>query len=162
MLSTLETLKDLNWSWEIIGDDELDAGFAGELRRRWSESPVRERVCLRGALPPDQVEAAYDSADLFALPSRFETCSMVTMEAMARGLPVVAFRVGGIPELLPDRLGQQLGDAGDLRRFAAILGSLIVDHQLRLALGEGNRLASEEFSSWEDAAAIVVDLIGEL
>jgi glycosyltransferase involved in cell wall biosynthesis len=161
ILETLETLEDSNWSWEIVGDDELDAGFAGDLRRRLSESPIRKRVCVRGALPPDQVEAAYNGADVFALPSRFETCSMVTMEAMARGLPVAAFRVGGIPELLPDRSGRQLADAGDWRRFAAILGSLIGDHQLRLALGEENRLASEQFPSWEDAGAIVLDLIKE-
>ena len=162
MVSLLESLRDLNWSWEIVGDDELDAEFAGQLRGRLSESPIQERVSLLGALPPDQVEVAYDRADIFALPSRFETCSMVTMEAMARGLPVVAFRVGGIPELLPDRFGQQLADAGDSDRLTAILHSLLADRRLRLAIGESNRLASEKFPGWEDAAARVLDLLGDL
>jgi glycosyltransferase involved in cell wall biosynthesis len=162
MVSILENMRDLNWSWEIVGDAELDVGFAAELHHRLSESPIGERVTLLGALPPHQVEDAYDRADIFALPSRFETCSMVTMEAMARGLPVVAFRVGGIPELLPDRFRQQLADAGDLDRFTAILRSLLADRGLRLALGDGNRVAGEKFPAWDDAAAQVLDLIGDL
>lgn len=162
MVSALETLRDLDWSWKIIGDDGLDAEFAAELRRRLKGSAIQERVSLLGALPPEQVEAAYDRADIFALPSRFETCSMVTMEAMARGLPVVAFRVGGIPELLPDRLEQQLADAGDWNRFTAILHSLMADPHLRVALGEENRLFSAAFPAWEDAATVVLNLMRDL
>jgi glycosyltransferase involved in cell wall biosynthesis len=84
------------------------------------------------------------------------------MEAMARGLPIVAFRAGGIAELLPDRPGQQLADSRNWDRFAAILCSLITDGGLCVALGNANRLASAEFPAWEETAGMVLRLIRDL
>ena len=159
LISMLENLQDLNWSWELIGDDALDRGFAFDFHERLRSSTIAARVAQRGAAPSSAVLEAYDRADLFALPTRFETCSIVTMEAMSRGLPVAAFRVGGLAKTLPDASGLQLAASGDTSGFQAILRSLISDQRLRQDCGEENRIASEQFPSWEDAGAKVRDLL---
>ena len=158
-ISLLEDLQDLNWSWELIGDEDLDRGFASEFHDRLYRSTIAARVTHRGALQADGVLEAYDRADLFVLPSRFESCSIVTMEAMARGLPVAAFRVGGLTGLLPDRFGLQLVSSGDTAGFQKTVRDLISDPRLRLACSEVNLITSERFPSWAEAGAKVSDLL---
>ena len=150
MLGALETLSDLNWSWEVIGDADLNTDFSREFCTRAAQSPVGYRIAFRGALPPYEVIAAYDRADIFALPSRFETCSMATMEAMARGLPVAAFRVGGLPDLLPKASLEVVAEPGDLAGWRESLRRLIISPTERHRLGEANRCAADRFQSWDE------------
>ena len=159
LISVLESLEDWNWSWELIGDDALDLGFTSDFQERLRSSTIAARVTQRGAIEAGAVLEAYDRAHVFVLPTRFESCSIVTMEAMARGLPVAAFRVGGLAGLLPDRSRLQLSAAGDTAGFREVLLSLISNRRLRLACGEANRMASERFPSWEDAGAKVREML---
>ena len=114
------------------GDRRLDVVGDGELRERLEararELGLAERVRFRGELPKDEVAALMRAADLFVLPSIHETFGCVLIEAMASGLPAVATRVGGVPEVLtpaagelvPARDPQALAD-GDRAGAGAIL-----------------------------------------
>ena len=153
MLCALESLSSLDWSWEVIGDVELHTAFAHQFRERVGRSLVCDRIAIRGALSPREVIATYDRSDIFALPSHFETCSMATMEAMARGLPVAAFRVGGLPDLLPEVSRQTLTQPGDAPGWMAALRRLITVGDERQRLGEANRIASSRFLSWEECGS---------
>ena len=162
MLQAVETLSDQNWTWEIIGDMQLDPLYAEEFRSRLSRSPVRDRIVVRGGLPPREVEAAYDRSDIFALPSLFETCSMVTMEAMARGLPLVAFRVGALADLLPEPSRRMLADPGDTSALIRTLRLFLTDSETRQSYGEANRAASENFPSWERCSQALEDFLSRV
>ncbi|MBZ5622540.1 MAG: glycosyltransferase family 4 protein [Acidobacteriia bacterium] len=151
MLDALIQLSDLDWTWEVIGDAALDAAFADRFRDRVGRSPVSRRISMRGALAAAAIMDVYDRSDLFALPSRFETCSMATMEAMARGLPVAAFQVGGLPDLLPEVSRQALIPPGDAAGWVQILRRLLSSADERRHLGEANRQASASFPSWGDS-----------
>ncbi|WP_433825055.1 glycosyltransferase family 4 protein [Actinoplanes sp. CA-015351] len=87
LIAALKQLADLEWTCTLVG-----AGPA-----------VPERlpnVLLPGPLTGAALDAAYADADIFVLPSRAETYGMVVTEALARGLPVIATAVGGVPEAL--------------------------------------------------------------
>ena len=86
---------------DLVGDGEL----RGELERSAVELGVSERVRFHGEVPKERVAELMRAADLFVLPSLHETFGCVLIEAMASGLPAVATRVGGVPEVLDPRAG---------------------------------------------------------
>ncbi len=85
--------------------------------------------------------------DLFCLPSLAEGISNTLLEAMATGLPLVATRVGGNPELVADGASGLLVPPADPRALAAALGRLVADAALRRDMGEAARTrAVDHFS----------------
>jgi glycosyltransferase involved in cell wall biosynthesis len=86
---------------DVVGDGPLRAGY----ERLAHELGIDERVRFHGFLPKPEVAERMRSADLFVLASRFENNPCVVLEAMASGLPVVATRVGGLPELIDQTSG---------------------------------------------------------
>jgi L-malate glycosyltransferase len=85
------------------------------------------------------INKIYQEIDVLVVASRSEGLSMVIIEAMARGRPAIATRVGGNPSLvLPDVTGV-LVDFGDVQGMAAALKSMIVDPEQIRRLGDGAR-----------------------
>lgn len=84
---------------DIIGDGP-DRSF---IERKIADNHVSDRIHLLGVKTPDEVSDLFGNSDCFVLSSRLETFSIVVIEAMAKGLPVIATRCGG-PEtfLLPE------------------------------------------------------------
>ncbi len=151
LLSALETLSDLDWTWELAGDPDLEADFGAAFSRQVARSSVADRIRLHGAIAPEHMVSLYDRCHIFVLPSRFETCSMATMEAMTRALPVVAFRVGGLPERVPATTSHLLAPPDDHQQLAANLRRLLTDLEQAADLGRENRLMSRAFPSWDES-----------
>ena len=82
---------------------------------------IGDRVAFVGRRSPDDVSLWLSASDVLCLPSRREGCPNVVLEALASGRPVVAARVGGVPELLNDRNGIMVppDDAGALAEALA-------------------------------------------
>ncbi|MEU3212922.1 glycosyltransferase family 4 protein [Nocardiopsis alba] len=115
-----------------------------------------ERVRFVGPLAGAALEAAYDGADLVVLPSLMETYGMVVTEALARGLPVVASGVGGIPEALgrsPDGSVPGLTvPPGDPAALASALRAWLTDPGLRRELRASARSRRSTLTGWAHAA----------
>jgi sugar transferase (PEP-CTERM/EpsH1 system associated) len=87
------------------------------------------------------------SFDVFALPSRAEGISNTILEAMASGLPVLAFDVGGNTELVVDNATGKVTAAGDVGGMADMIAGLGADLTLRRQWGQAARMRAEaEFS----------------
>jgi len=117
----------------LIGDGPLR--FQAE--RFIRQNRLASRVILTGARMdiPDILAAS----DVFVLPSRWEGLPLVIIEAMMAGLPVVASRVGGVPELVEDGITGFLVPPGDSEALAEALQWLIEDKELRRRMGEAGR-----------------------
>ncbi len=123
-LTLLEQDPDTRGRWrlDLVGD--------GPMRQRLAQMAqaggFASRLRFVGYLPRRQVAEAMRNADLFVLPSRWENMPCVLLEALACGLPAVASRVGGIPEVLDPAVGI-LAPPGDPDALAAALRDAILD-----------------------------------
>ena len=105
-----------------MGSLDRAPAFADHVQRRALAAGLRDRVHFAGPRTGAALDSAYAAADLLVLASRGETYGMVVTEALARGVPVLATDVGGVPEALGH--GGLLVPArrpGGLRRRAAPL-----------------------------------------
>jgi len=128
-----------------------------EYRRRAMELGLADRITWTGLLEDPFGEGAYDAADIVCQASRWEELfGWVIAEAMAHGKPVVATRVGGIPELVTDAVSGSLVDRGDVDGLAATLSRLIGDPALRTRMGTaGRRRVEEKFDLQRNVAQLV-------
>lgn len=98
------------------------------------------------------------SVDLFVFPSRYEACSLVLLEALASGLPVVTARSAGGAEMIEPGEGIVLSDSEDLGALAAALRGLTLSPERRQELGAaGRQLALRH--SWPTMAAQYLELL---
>ncbi len=135
--------------------------------RRWRDrlvadltSPEGERVALMGWLSGDALEACYAQAGAAIVPSRFETFGLTALEAMARGLAVVATSAGGLPEMIEhDRTGL-LSAPGDKAGLAAHLERVSADPTLATRLGDAARAQVEADHLWPERIGSWLELYG--
>ena len=86
----------------------------------------------------NRVESLLEKASIFVLSSQFEGLPISMIEAMSKGLPIVATNVGGIPELVHDGVTGCLFEPGDVNTLAGCLNKLSVDASLRLRMGQAS------------------------
>jgi glycosyltransferase involved in cell wall biosynthesis len=107
-----------------------------ELRRLASDLSVAEDVFFCANIPHSQVGVFLRRAKVFCLPSRSEPFGIAILEAGAYGLPVVASRVGGIPEFIIDGKTGLLVEPDDVEGLACALNRVLFEAQLATDLGE--------------------------
>lgn len=107
------------------------------LREKALAEGLGERVFFTGWLGGQTLEALYARAALVVFPSVWnEPFGLVGIEAMAHGLPVVAFRVGGVPEWLEDGVNGLAVSRGDTDAMAAAIDALLGDPARAQGLGQ--------------------------
>ncbi|EPS57405.1 hypothetical protein M569_17413, partial [Genlisea aurea] len=112
-----------------------------------------------GMLQGEELSQAYASGDVFIMPSESETLGLVVLEAMSSGLPVVAARAGGIPDIIPDEQQGKTGylfNPGDLDDCLGKLRPLLRDRELREAIGREARAEVEKYD-WKAATRKIRD-----
>lgn len=106
---------------------------------------------------------ALDAADLVLVASEEEPFGRVVVEAMLAGKPLVATRVGGIPEIVRDRYEALLVPAGDHTRMAAAIQEMVTSHDLRCRLADAARARAKSAFTWElSPEEVVGSLYGEI
>jgi spore coat protein SA len=160
-------LKAMTRIWEaaprtvlvLVGGTEYGLGrtmretpFMAQLRRDLAQSPGK--VLLTGFIPPDAMPRTYLLGDVFVGPSQIEEgLGLVFLEAAAAGLPVIATRRGGIPEVVRDgETGLLLERPDDDDELAAKTIKLLDDAPLRQRLGQQGRARVEADFSWQKIA----------
>jgi D-inositol-3-phosphate glycosyltransferase len=139
--------------WRTIesADDDAPDAYTSRARELSRGLPV----AWLGVVPQEEMAGLYAAVDIVACPSIWDDpFPTVNVEAMAAGKPVIASRVGGVPEAVEDGATGILVDPGDDAALGAALGALITDSHRRRALGDAGRARSRLFTSTAAAARL--------
>jgi glycosyltransferase involved in cell wall biosynthesis len=98
LVEALAAAADLPWTCVCVGGLGHDPEYVVHLRGLIKQYGLQDRLHLAGPQAGAELDASYASADLMVLMSYAETYGMAVTEALARGIPVLATDVGGLPE----------------------------------------------------------------
>ena len=161
LLAALALLPASGWCLTCVGPG--GGAHAARLRAVVREHRWQERVRFPGPLTGADLEEGWSAADLCVLASRSETYGMAVAEALARGVPVLATEVGGVPEALGRasdgtrpgllaRPGDPVDLAGALRRWWH-------DPGLRRRLRHSAHLRRQTLSGWKQTAGAMAAVL---
>ncbi len=137
----------------LVGDGPERARLEGQAR----ELGISERVAFEGSQPEDEVRRRLDETDLFVLPSliardgQMEGLPVVLMESLACGVPTVASRISGIPEIIQDGSTGYLAEPGDAASLGEALSRACV---AGLDTAAGRNLVEDEFDIERSAQSL--------
>ena len=131
----------------IVGDGEERPS----LEQLVLELNLGDTVTFAGKVPNDRVPEYMAAADIFALASLSEGFPLVVAEAMAAGLPIVASRVGSLPEIVEEGENGFLVEPAEPQEIADRILMLLADRDLRRKIGEANRWKAKSYS-WHHVA----------
>jgi glycosyltransferase involved in cell wall biosynthesis len=149
------------WAWVLLGDGSLRSEM--EARIAAEDAALAEHVHFAGwvrDLP--LLHACYARADVFVHATHYEGSSIVTIEAMAHGLPVVATRAGGIPDKVEEGVNGFLVEPHDVAGLAGGLARVCNDAALRREMGARSRARVEDLFDWAKIARSTVAVYEEL
>jgi glycosyltransferase involved in cell wall biosynthesis len=153
LIAALATLRELPWRLTIAGDRTRDPATAQQVETDIARAKLTGRITLAGAVSDERLDALYDGADLFVLPSRYEGYGMAFAAAIARRLPVIGTDAGAIPEAVPAGAGI-LVPPDNVPALAAALRRLITDAGERGRLAAAARTAAAQLPTWADSAVL--------
>jgi glycosyltransferase involved in cell wall biosynthesis len=134
------------------------AGAYDDIARQVARLGLTARVALLRDVPHREVGAMFAGATLFCLSSLQEPFGIVLLEAGVFGLPVVATRVGGVPEIVRDGTDGLLVPGADAAQLATAITALLADPERARALGASLRDRVRREFGWEDAVERYVAL----
>jgi glycosyltransferase involved in cell wall biosynthesis len=138
--------------YTIVGDGSL----RGELDMLIGELGLCGVVTIAGSQDPERVREHLWRSDIFLLPSLSEAMPVAIMEAMSCGLPVIATRVRGVPELVENGETGCLVEPMDVERLAEAMVSLVVDPELRKRMGrKGREKVVSEYTRTKELAKLM-------
>jgi len=133
----------------IVGDGEERQALA----RQITGYGLENKVILVGKKMGAALQEEYHQATLFVLPSLLESQGIVFMEAMACGLPVVGFDIGGVQEMIDSGVEGFLVKKASVNELAEAIKLLLMDTKLAETMGQRGRNRMEKQFRWAQIAA---------
>jgi len=148
LILAMRSVKDIDLL--IVGD--------GPDRGRLEKMANGLRVKFMGMISPENIYDYLREAKVLILPSLYEGLPNVILEAMSMGVPVIATRVGGVPDVIKDRETGLLVEPGRVEELAISIKKLIEDDNLRRKMSK-NCLKEAKKYSWDHVVERFEDLI---
>jgi len=158
LLAICEATEDLATHLVVCGDGP----DLTELQARVQALGMGRRFTLTGAVSPDEVAAALGCASVLVLPSAHEEMGSVLVEAMAAGVPSVAYAVGGTSEVIENGVTGMLVADGDERGLVSAVRRAIGDPELQACAAQRGPERARATHDAESGARRLVELYREL
>lgn len=126
IVRVLSTLKDLNWTCSMLGDGPLFEEVKAEIKKH----SMTERFRLTGWITPNDVLNEFSKSDILFMPSLSEGLPVVGVDALVKGLAVVASKIGGFLDLVDHNENGYLIELKNEAGFSSTLRELLSNQEL--------------------------------
>jgi glycosyltransferase involved in cell wall biosynthesis len=141
VVHTLHELKEFKWQAAMIGDGPL----MQKIKCAIEEYGLQDRFQLTGWLDPREVLRWFDKSDILFMPSRSEGLPVVGVQALAKGLAIIASRVGGFVDLVDENQNGYLIQETETAQFSTTLSNLLSDSNRLLAFRKASLAKARSF-----------------
>jgi glycosyltransferase involved in cell wall biosynthesis len=165
LLTALAGTDDVPWRLTCAGSLAKEGRVALSAQHTAAAHGLAERVTWAGAVSREELDKCYAEADVLVLASRAESWGMVVTESLARGIPVLAAEVGGLPEALgtsPEGVPGLLVPADDPSALAGALRRWLEDDSLRAGLRAAARSRRTTLTGWSTTATRVAAVLEDV
>ena len=150
LIRALYRLNAWDWTLHLYGDMDRDKEFTAALRSLNQQLKMEHRIIMHGIVERHEISTVFLNADLFVMPSLFESYGMALTESLAHGIPVVTTSAGNIPYTVPEGMGI-LTEPGNEELLADSIRSLFDDTVKYSALCTAASRYYRQGRSWEQA-----------
>lgn len=154
----IKSVKDLPVKLLILGDGELRSKYEVLVKSLGIES----KVIFQGHVDHAELPKFLKMSDVYVRPSRSEGLGSGFLEAMAAGLPIIATKIGGIPEFLIDGQTGLFCNVDDDKNLAATIEKLLDDDGLRKQIAKNGQDLVLNNYSWEQVAASMSNIFNTI
>ena len=140
-VQTLHELKELKWQAMMIGDGPL----MRDVKCAIEDHGLQDRFHLTGWLDPEDVLNWFEKSDVLFMPSRSEGLPVVGVQALAKGLAIVASRVGGFVDLVDNERNGYLIQQDESANFSTSLSGLLSDSNRLLSFRNASLAKARSF-----------------
>lgn len=151
-------LSATGWRWVVVGGGP----YRAEIERQASVHNLDSHVLFTGRATDQDLHAWYEAAAVFVHPTRYEGSSLVTLEAMAHRLPVIATVAGGLPDKVHPGVNGWLVDPDDVQGLADALIEASTDPTRLVTMGQQSREIVEREFSWPVLVDRYLELYADL
>ncbi|MDR6103483.1 glycosyltransferase involved in cell wall biosynthesis [Agrobacterium larrymoorei] len=150
LAAALTRLPNLDWTLDIIGDGPEREGV-----QQLFQAIAPHRLVWHGEKTPQQIAEILSRASLYLWPGHGEAYGLAYLEAQAAGLPVIAERIAGVPEVVIDGKTGILTEPGDTQSYADAITDLLTDREKRQSMADNARaFVIEERSLFKAASTL--------
>jgi glycosyltransferase involved in cell wall biosynthesis len=140
-----------DWQLEVIGNLEVDPAYTRRIRRQIARAGLGQQVRLLGERPRSEVAARLERGHVLAMPSAPESYSIVYLEAMSYGLPVLASTASDSAAMIEHGENGFLVAPGDADALAGHLRLLLDDRERLAEMGLAARRFYTDHPTWEES-----------
>jgi len=126
LIRALYKLTAWDWTFHLYGDMDRDREYCASMRSLIQQLRLEQRIIMHGIVERHEISGVFLNADLFVMPSLFESYGMALTESLAHGIPVVTTLAGNIPYTVPAGMGL-LTEPGNEEQLADAIRSLFDD-----------------------------------
>jgi len=155
-----KVVKDV--SFLFVGDDNTPCSIKNVLREIVAKLGCEEDVLFYGKASESELLSFYSCCDVFVVPSRYESFGLIVGEAMSMAKPVVAAKVGGIPEIIADGEDGLLFEPNNPQSLASKTIAVLQDAELAHRLSLNARRKIEENFNVQTMAKKTIALYSEV
>lgn len=140
-----------DFSVEIVGTTYPNSNYHMQILEKIEKNHLTQIVKFHGRAAQVHMNALYERADIFILPSLKEGFGIVLLEAMHYGLPIISTKVSAIPELIQEGENGILVPPADASKLADAMTQLMINPILRSNIGANNKLKVDAGYSWDES-----------